>query len=86
MRLYRVRDGELISTKVVKETPKLYWINDYMFDFRSNFYKDHACTTPEEAIQEGLNNALTSFGIARDRFKRAIKRLKAVKILKDVGN
>jgi hypothetical protein len=80
--LYRVRDGKLISTKITKETPKLYWIADSNFDWRSNYLKDHACITPEQAIQEEYNRAIESMGMRRDLFKRSVKRFLGVKKLK----
>ena len=86
MKLYKVTNGKLISTEVVKETPKLYWIEDHNFSWRSSFYKDHACIAPEEAIQEEYNGALESMGMRRDHFKKAAKRFLGVKKLRAEHN
>lgn len=74
-RLYKVKGDKVISTKVIKETPKLYWINDINFSYSCQIRKEHAILTPTEAVKEEMNRALTQHGITKDRFEAAEKRL-----------
>jgi hypothetical protein len=74
--IYKVKDGQLVSAEIIRETPKLYWIErGEGFVYGTNFTKEHACITPEEAILEEYNAAVTKVGMMEEILKKAQERL-----------
>lgn len=89
MKIYTVYNGKLYNVDG-RETKKMVIIDnvndtrqDGCYVFRSTrFKKDFVCTTPEQAIQEAHNRALTSVGMREDHLKKAKKQLHRIEELK----
>lgn len=82
IKIYKVVDGEVVSTDVVRETEKRFYVERTpQFGYCSYLYKGHACVTPQEAVQEEYNKAVSWHGILTDRLNSATKRLDTAKRL-----
>ena len=85
-KIYRVKSDRVISANIIRETKRYYFIDDIHyreFGYKTRFDKEYVCLSPREAVQEELNTALTQFGIYKERFEEATKRLEVAKKLKD---
>ena len=81
-KIYKVYNGELVSTDVEKTTDKFFWIKGGLaFNCSSRVEKVIACVTPQEAAQEELNRALTQVGMYEDRLVIATARFKRAREL-----
>ncbi len=75
-KVYKVYRGEVVSLSVIKETKKLIYVERHKaFGYGVQLTKDYVCATPQEAVQEELNSALSAVGAFSDRLKKAESRL-----------
>jgi hypothetical protein len=76
--LYRIKDGKLISTPVIREDAGGYWIDDYNFSGAHNIYPENANLSPEEAFDDEYRTALGQVNTVTTMLTRASDRLRTV--------
>ncbi len=86
-KIYTVYEGEVYGVDINKETKKRVFVDaDAVLGFRRSFDKEHVCLTPQEAILEEKNRALTQVGMFKDGLARAKARLQQVLDLENKEN
>ena len=72
MQIYKVYGGKVYSPEVTKETNCFYWFAEYQeaFGYSTRIEKEHACLTPQQAIQEALNGRRTMKGAFEDKLEK----------------
>lgn len=86
-KIYTVNDGKVISARIEKETPKLYWVErSKAFSFCRNHIKEHACITPQEAVMEEYNKAISRVNLFEEKLREAQSRLTNALLLKKEYN
>lgn len=76
MEIYEVKNGELHSAEVLKETPKTYKIKRiYAFNYCSIIHKEGAHTKPIEAIEAAIKNKNSEVIRAEEKLTHARKDL-----------
>ena len=85
--IYTVHNGKVISAEIVKETPKLYWIERTEgFGYCTNFVKEYVCITPQEAVLEEYNRAISKVNMLEEVLKKAQDRFANALLLRKEHN
>lgn len=83
MKAYRFYKNHIASIEIAKETKVFYILASRVspFGYSLRIEKEHACVTPQEAIQAALNHARTMFGAYTDKAREKDEEITRLEVL-----